>query len=252
MAITGRPAPTASTEEADDDVDLFSDDVNPASLDIQQTVRERADLARREKLAHLPAPSQRTCAQNRIAYVLSGQRLQPTKTASVITLQECEHIVAAVVDFVHSHGGLHTERHEAFATTDVPVASLTLPWIRQLPDDAVIPTGDALRQLVLERVLRPLAKATGFQSHHLGLQDLFIVCYGAAHSTSDQLRMQYHIPSKQVSLAIHSDGCLLSFSLLLNHQDAFQGGGTFFKQSGQTFHVEQGGLLVHDAGLERE
>lgn len=252
LAVTQCPAPSTSTDETEDDVDLFGDDFDPASMDLQEGVRERADFARREKLAQLPVPSQRTCTQNRMAYVLSGQRLQPTQTASVFTRQQCEHTIAAVVDFVQSHGGLHTERHEAFATTDVPVASLSLPWIRRPPDGAALSTGDALRQLVVEAVLLPLAEATGFPAHHLGLQDLFIVCYRAAHSTSEQLRMQYPIPSKQASLAIHSDGCLLSFSLLLNHHDAFQGGGTFFKRSGQTFQLEQGGLLVHDAGLERE
>ncbi|CAN8100808.1 unnamed protein product [Discula destructiva] len=248
MAITGLSAIPTPNIESDEDFDLFSDDVDPHDLEIQRTLQQRAELARREKLAQLPAPSRRTCAQNRTAYVLSGRRLQPTKTSEVFTVQECEHVMVAVVDFVHSQGGLHTERHEAFATTDVPVSSLTLP--SQFPDMPDIATGDAVQQRVSERVLGPLAEATGFSPHHLGLKDLFVVCYRGKCSTPEQQVKQYPIPSQQASLAIHSDGCLLSFSLLLNHSDAFEGGGTFFKGTGQTFHLKQGGLLMHDAGLE--
>lgn len=267
MAVTAVTALSASPptsqveeeqEESDNDIDLFSDNFDPAAEEFQRTLHQRAELARRDKLALLPPPLQRTCADSRTAYVLSGQRLAPTVTPQVLNTQECERIIDAVVAYVHTQGGLHTQRHEAFATTDVPVSSLTLPWPppwcsqRTHSPALTMTTGDAVRQCVMERVLGPLARATGFAPHHLGLKDLFVVCYSAGHATPDEKAMQHAIPSKQASLAMHSDGCLLSFSLLLNHHDAFQGGGTFFKTTGHTFHLQQGGLLVHDAGLERE
>lgn len=240
-----------STEESDDDADLFGEEDDTATDDLRRALHQRADLVRREKLAQLPPPSQRTCAQNRVAYVLSGQRLQPTKVAHVFSVEECELIIAAVVDYVEKQGGLQTNRHEKFATTDVPVSSLSLPLSRDARD-AEKTVGDAVLEWVTKRILTRVAASTGFRSQDIGLKDLFVVCYHGKQPKADQDVKRYAIPSKQASLAIHSDGCLLSFSLLLNHHNAFEGGGTFFKRMGQTFHVEQGGLLMHDAGLERE
>lgn len=255
MAAATPPSTSLASNEAsndDNDVDLFGDDEDDtATSDLHLALRQRAEVARREKLAQLPPPSQRTCAQNRMAYVLSGKRLQPTKVAHVFSVEECELIIAAVVDYVEKQGGLQTDRHEKFATTDVPVSSLSLPVSRDSGDTGNT-VGDAVFQWVKERVLSPVAESTGFGSQDIGLKDLFVVCYHGKQPKADQKVKRYPIPSKQASLAIHSDGCLLSFSLLLNHQDAFDGGGTFFKGTGQTFHVEQGGLLMHDAGLERE
>ncbi|KAF3762087.1 hypothetical protein M406DRAFT_352600 [Cryphonectria parasitica EP155] len=235
-------------EELDEDFDLFSDQVDDPSSDVKSSLQQRAELARRKKLARLPPPSQRTCAQNRIAYVLSGQRLQPTRLSRVFSLEECELLISAVVDYAQRRGGLQRDRHEKFATTDVPVSDLGLPR------DTT--TGETVGNLVLtwvsDRVLQPLARMTGFRPQDLGLKDLFVVCYcgGQSAARQDHMVPYYPIPSKQASLAIHSDGCLLSFSLLLNHHDAFEGGGTFFQGSGETFRVQQGDLLMHDAGLE--
>ncbi|KAJ4418044.1 hypothetical protein N0V82_005798 [Gnomoniopsis sp. IMI 355080] len=238
-----------ATEESDDDADLFGDENDTATSDLRRALHQRAEIVRREKLAQLPPPSQRTCAQNRMAYVLSGQRLQPTKVAHVFSVEECELIIAAVVDYVEKQGGLQTDRHEKFATTDVPASSLRLPLASDA-GDAGKTVGDAVLEWVTERVLTRVAESTGFRSQDIGLKDLFVVCYHGKQPKADQKAKRYPIPSKQASLSIHSDGCLLSFSLLLNHHNAFDGGGTFFKGTGQTFHVEQGGLLMHDAGLE--
>lgn len=241
-----------SDQESDQDFDLFGEEAENASADFQNNLRQRADLARREKLAQLPPPSQRTCAQNRTSYVLSGRRLQPTKLAHVFTVEECELVLSGVVDYVDRHGGLQTARHEKFATTDVAVSDLSLPLGPSLGDSRRT-VGDAVLEWVLERILAPMAAATNFQTQHLRLKDLFVVCYcGDSSSQAEQNVNRYPIPSRQASLAIHSDGCLLSFSLLLNHHDSFRGGGTFFKATGRTHLVEQGGLLMHDAGLERE
>lgn len=238
-----------SAEDSDENFDLFGDEVDPASADVKKSLQQRAERARHEKLAQLPPPSQRTCAQNRMAYVLSGQRLQPTQRPHVFSVEECELVLAAVVAYVNRRGGLQTERHEKFATTDVPVADLGSSCSGDTGQKTV---AEAVLQWVSDRVLNQLAGATGCRPQDLGLKDLFVVCYGGRQPHANGSVAQYPIPSKQASLAIHSDGCLLSFSLLLNHHEAFEGGGTFFKATGETFLVEQGGLLMHDAGLERE
>lgn len=261
-----RPAvspPLRPEEDSDEDsLNLFGDDTeaDTVSAEFQKSLRaQRAEVARRERLAALPAPAQRTCTQNRTAYVLS-RRLRPTRLAGVLAADECELVLAAVVDYVGRRGGLRTERHKRFATTDVPVSDLSLalpPPMAARPRGTGQTVGEAVLGWVTDRVLGPMARATGFRPRDLGLKDLFVVCYCGQEEQQQQPPAGqgvalYPIPSKQASLAIHSDGCLLSFSLLLNSHHAFEGGGTYFKATGETFRVEQGGLLMHDAGLERE
>jgi hypothetical protein len=264
------PAPSPDHSDMEEELDLFGDDADSSSTDFRQQLRDRADRARRAKLAELPPPSERTCAQNRAAYILTpAQRLQPTIVADVFDIQDCKLVLDSVADYVQRRGALQTDRHERFATTDVPVSELTQ---QHSGGDAGAPVpgslgrnktvGGSIQEWVSERILTRMASAAGFRLHDLGLKDLFVVCYaGSEEATAASSRSStrkradvpvYPIPSKQASLSLHSDGCLLSFSLLLNHHHAFEGGGTFFKGSGETFRVEQGGLLMHDAGLERK
>lgn len=255
--VESAPGATSSLDQSDseEEFDLFEDDADSASADFNQQLRDRLDKARRAKLTELPPSSERTCAQNRVAYILTPeQRLQPTILANIFSVQDCELVLDSVVDYVQRRGGLQTDRHEKFATTDVPVTELT-----QRFDGASVlgkkAVGDVIQEWVLERILTRMASAAGFKPQDLGLKDLFVVCYACPEESSASKQVDvptYPIPSKQASLSLHSDGCLLSFSLLLNHHDAFEGGGTFFKGSGETFRAEQGCLLMHDAGLERK
>ncbi|KAK7743269.1 hypothetical protein SLS53_004354 [Cytospora paraplurivora] len=253
-----------AVENFDDDLDLFGEgsDTDTGSYDARTWLQERAEAARREKLARLPPPCDRTCAQNRTAYVLSGQRLQPTRLGDVFAVDECELVIEAVVDYVQKQGGLHTGRHESFATTDVPVSDLSLAVPPGKGADTVSSEGGETRKpetvgskvldWVEQRVLTRIASTAGFKPEDLGLKDLFVVCYSGRQPSLPEQEgaIHYPIPSKQASLAVHTDGCLMSFSLLLNHQDSFNGGGTFFKATGDTFHLQQGEFLMHDAGLE--
>lgn len=264
-------APSSPNQsDSEQDFDLFDDNdahSTSSSPDLKQRLRDRADQARRAKLAELPPFPERTCAQHRVAYMLTpAQRLQPTILADIFSVRECELVLGSVVEYVRRRGGLQTDRHEKFATTDVPVSELTQDFDDGADDDdaaSVLPkkkkaVGDVIQEWVVERILTRMAGAAGFRHEDLGLKDLFVVCYAGSEDEATATRKRvadmpvYPIPSKQASLALHSDGCLLSFSLLLNHRDAFEGGGTFFKGSGKTFRVEQGGLLMHDAGLERK
>lgn len=255
------PAVPSSRNHSDseDDFDLFGDDdAESTSAEFKEQRQDRADQARRAKLAALPPPQERTCAQNRTAYFLDpAQRLQPTILPNIFSFHECETVLNSVGDYVQRQGALQTDRHEKFATTDVPVSELT----QHFDDDSHVvgkTVGDVIHEWVLKRILTRMASAAGFRPQDIGLKDLFVVCYAGSEeepTTSARKRADvpvYPIPSKQASLSLHSDGCLLSFSLLLNHHDAFEGGGTFFKGSGKTLRVGQGGLLMHDAGLERK
>jgi len=53
----------------------------------------------------------------------------------------------------------------------------------------------------------------------------------------------------QNSLEMHSDGSFVSFSILLNDSNEFEGGGTYFAD-GLTTHLNQGDMLIHSSKVK--
>ena len=119
-------------------------------------------------------------------------------------------------DAIAQRGGWDTERHGAYPTTDIAVGAL--------------PSAVAERAVaeVQRRIVAPAAVARGFQAEHLTCRDLFFVKYEFA-------------PGQQSGLARHTDGSVISFNVLLNHHDEFDGGGTHFTHLGRALQIEQGG-----------
>ncbi|KEI37286.1 uncharacterized protein L969DRAFT_192498 [Mixia osmundae IAM 14324] len=180
---------------------------------------------RAKKLASLPQPGQRTSAQARQAYLLSGkptERLCPCIVDRLLTISECGEIIAIVSSYVGANAW-STKRHEAFRTTDVAVADL--------------PNAHIIEHYVRDRIVPELLRRTG-SDLQLFTKDLFVARYDAAGA--------------QAGLQEHRDGCLLSFSLLLNESNSFIGGGTHFSELNQTFQPSQGSALLHDAKLLHE
>lgn len=235
--------------DPDTDFDLFA----PSSPDSSSVLRAHRDADRLLALSRLPRPDSRSPKDCRSAYVLSGQPLLPTRFDAVLSDQECDSVLRSVEGYVVEKGRLETQRHQKFPTTDVPVSALTL----RDEQDGNGTVAAWLEQTMRDRVLSKMSDLTGIPTDFLGFQDLFIVCYSAPRPKppSQVLSPPSHpkvlIPSDQTSLPLHRDACLLSFSLLLVPSCSFLGGGTFFPScSSQTFLLDRGGLLVHDARLE--
>jgi predicted 2-oxoglutarate/Fe(II)-dependent dioxygenase YbiX len=121
----------------------------------------------------------------------------------------------------------HTSRHTAHATTDLPAAELPMEQYRLLVAQ------------VEARVFPKLAlhynrdsPADGGAVRSYSFRDLFFVKYEVRKG-------------EQTSLAVHADGSLLSFNLLLNRPQEFEGGGTFFERTGNTYALGQGDVLLH-------
>jgi hypothetical protein len=113
-------------------------------------------------------------------------------------------------------------RHADFSTTDLPVSALSTraqAWVRRA---------------VRERVLGLFAKRAGLDPADLFLKDLFLVLYDATQ------------PGAQTSLALHRDGCLFSFNVLINEAADFTGGGTVFPALGAV-RAARGDCVIHDA-----
>lgn len=49
---------------------------------------------------------------------------------------------------------------------------------------------------------------------------------------------------------MHTDGCLISFNILLNPQSEFEGGGTLFEGIDAPVEISQGDCVVHDAHIK--
>ena len=67
---------------------------------------------------------------------------------------------------------------------------------------------------------------------HLELSDCFFVKYSSA-------------AGQQRELAMHTDGSIFSFNILLNESSAFVGGGTLFEASGILASTRRGGCIGH-------
>ena len=104
--------------------------------------------------------------------------------------------------------GWTESRHRAFATNDVPARSVTAvaDWVHA-----------ALRARVLGAL--EARHATG----PFSFRDLFFVRYSHTAAASG-------VRGAQKGLEAHRDGSPISFNVLLNSADDFDGGGTFFEE----------------------
>lgn len=137
--------------------------------------------------------------------------------------EECCRVLSAVKDTARNHGW-HSARHVSYPTTDVRVSDLE----------------DSTRRFVIgsvtERVLPRMAELYGFDVGRLRFRDFFCVKYSA---------------EGQRGLDEHRDGSRLSFIMLINSPEEFEGGGTRFVELDQTVSGGRGdcccfsGRLLH-------
>ncbi|RUP06760.1 hypothetical protein BC936DRAFT_140269 [Jimgerdemannia flammicorona] len=211
------------------DFDLFSD-LTPSETALLAAYSARITNRRADLLSTYPStPAARTTAQNRHVFltqrVIDSSLQQPVVIPSVWSQDECRTILSAILEYTNSAGAWSTQRHSAFPTTDIPVQSV--PQISEF-------VHSTLRTRLLTSVISP---RYGFHpsGRDLTFRDLFFVRYSALD------------PDSQRSLGAHSDGCLVSFNVLLNGENEFEGGGTLFVKTGQTVRIRKGDAVVHDA-----
>lgn len=143
----------------------------------------------------------------------------PYTLKSVLSENECDRCVADLVSTVAARGGCwSTDRHFEFATTDLAAKNLLVHgWLCSALEDRLFP------------LLRERHGATG-----LKWRDLFLAKYSA---------------NQQSDLALHRDATPLSFNILLNNPDHFEGGGTYFEKHDKTYFPKVGDCLVHSGKL---
>ena len=145
--------------------------------------------------------------------------LEPSVFPAIWSLEETALVRREVNHVVAEHGWCKT-RHASYQTTDLPchqVARLD-PWVRS-----------TLSRRLFPRIMEHYKLPT---SQRLRFRDLFFVKYEACNG-------------ERSDLALHRDGSVLSFNMLLNAADEFTGGGTYFDATKRTVHVSQGDVMVH-------
>ncbi|KAH8552668.1 hypothetical protein BGW37DRAFT_489817 [Umbelopsis sp. PMI_123] len=206
----------------DVDIDLFSD-FTEEEVQANKARTDRLNCSRLESIEHFSKdPTRRSLAQNRLVfrYTYSTAPALPFTVPSLLSIIECQDILDKIS---LENSEWLTSRHSAFATTDIPVSSI--------PDLAI-----RLPALLNDRLLSKWI-APHFRFHptrDLAFRDLFIVRY--SHDA-------------QKSLQMHTDGCLISFNILLNSHTDFQGGGTLFEGLDDPVKIKQGDCVIHDAHL---
>ncbi|GLD91603.1 hypothetical protein PINS_up000136 [Pythium insidiosum] len=145
---------------------------------------------------------------------------EPHTFPSIWSQEEC-HVIMQELDDITSQRGWNTQRHTSYPTTDLPCYQATSvdAWVRTAIATRLFP--QIHQRYKIDR-----------EAQRLTFRELFFVKYEAQHG-------------QQAELALHCDGSVLSFNILLNPSKEFQGGGTYFEETDSTVHIEQGDAVVH-------
>lgn len=145
--------------------------------------------------------------------------LEPSLYPHIWSDKEC-FLICKEVKRTAAEQGWCKERHAAYQTTDMPCHQVAVlySWVRSTLTDRLFPR---------------IAKGYNIsKKQQLLFRDLFFVKYEARGTERSEL-------------ALHRDGSVLSFNILLNLSSEFTGGGTYFDTTQRTIHVNQGDALVH-------
>lgn len=250
------------------------DGATPAVVALQH--KRRAVAARLADAASMALPSDEALAtlsqkaseagRARVAKQLEvPQHLrQAYSLEGVWSVAECNNVLAAVISAASAPAaklaeagncsladGWTTERHAAYATTDLPCSAVPAvdAWVRSslrarvfprlavrhswLPGGCIAEANAADGPVGVRAVDSQLCEAHGAR---LTFRDLFFVRYSAAAGC-------------QNGLALHRDGSIISFNILLNDPASFEGGGTYIEADQRTYQIGQGDCFVHSGKL---
>ncbi|DBA01288.1 TPA: hypothetical protein N0F65_001793 [Lagenidium giganteum] len=144
---------------------------------------------------------------------------KPLVFTSIWETSECVQVLATL-EAVTSTRGWDKQRHASYPTTDIPCY-------------CVVPIDAWVRGTIRARLFPQIQRHYGIPTtQQLTFRELFYVKYEAR-------------AGERAELPLHCDGSVLSFNILLNPKDEFEGGGTFFEATSTTVHLTQGNAAVH-------
>jgi hypothetical protein len=147
--------------------------------------------------------------------------LQRFTYANIYSPDMCRYIIKECEKYAENNGGWTKNRHKNYPTTDLPV-------------DA-IPSILGVVSETFYTILDKLSKSYNLGKNiTLNIRDLFVVKY--SHDAQNFLEM-------------HKDGSILSFSILLNDVNEFEGGGTYF-DDGLIAYLNKGDMIIHSGKIK--
>ena len=171
----------------------------------------------------------------------------PYSLKQQFTFEECDYLLKGVKEYTNKNGWL-SDRHRGYATTDVRVNKM--PKLDKW-----------LKNILRNRLFPILSKNHKFAVDTFKFRDLFFVYYNASDDAINKNNNNNNQHNKtttacldvkdahdakrnkepqQRSVGIHRDGSVISFNVLLNSENDFVGGGTFFEQD----QVVQNNMII--------
>ncbi|KAI8997293.1 hypothetical protein BDB01DRAFT_830892 [Pilobolus umbonatus] len=195
--------------------ELFSDITEEENTQLEER-RHRWNQSLANKIASIATqPNKKTLTEKRLQfkyYESQGKYLNPVLKKGVLTREECDEVLS----LCSTSTEWTKERHSAFPTIDIPIRHN--------------PSLQYLESLVKSRLFTAISTHYGFEEHDIDFRDIFLVKYSM---------------DAQQGLTLHTDGCLFSITLLISHEDDFEGGGTYYASIDSILHLNQGDCAYH-------
>lgn len=152
-----------------------------------------------------------------------------------------------IIDKAEAHQWTE-QRHTAFATTDLPL-------------EALFGTFSNIHADIDCRILPRMAQAFDLDEEFLQIGEIFIAKYEFNKAVESSINANVDAAKfgieearseTQVGLGAHKDGTPWSFVLPLNDAIEFEGGGTYFVDSEETFRPSQGSAVLFSGKNEHK
>lgn len=147
----------------------------------------------------------------------------PEIVKNFASVELCEYIINSTENYTKINGWFN-KRHNKYPTNDVPVNNITK-------------INYMIYNIVVQNIYTLLCTKYNFVPYFFTVNDLFIIKYEE---------------NKQYELEKHKDGSFISFNILLNNSNEFEGGGTLFELSNGeqiTLKGNQGDLIFHRGNM---
>eukprot|EP01084_Bolivina_argentea_P231140 389865_1 len=198
--------------------DIFDDDL---------WIKNKENELIKKRLQDSKSTRMRFEKENKDLIVIQNDLLNKVFTINNLwNVEKCAKILNEVIKYGNINGWT-TSRHRSYATTDIPSYMIGYnidEYIRKLLYDTLYP------QIIEKYKLNERFNVNNNEYFEIGVKDLFFVKY--------DLLMQNE-------LKLHRDGSLISFNILLNNKNDFEGGGTYIKHINKVIEINKGDCVMH-------
>ena len=246
-------------------VQIMSNDTNMQEYNIQLTKKRLEDSKSSRLRFNLLNNLIIKSDNGKFNHFLSQQYIYE----SFLTKKECNQFLQAIKNYVLKNGWTNN-RHRSYATTDIPS--------HMLGDEI-----DTMIKTKLSRKLFPFIIEKYGKENFYSLFDKYTLLNKIQYCNKNEKKKNekekeeeekknnssgdndddmyyfdfgfrdlffvFYDVYKQNELALHRDGSIISFNILLNNENDFENGGTYIKHSDKVIKIKQGDCLCHSGKI---